>query len=158
MTLAMALAWAGQGVIIVQVAHGAGRHIGDVDPDVYMVGMMVNFISQPIFLFAICVVKLAVGSSLLRIASTKMYRVIILSIMGFMVFYTVGCFFVSLLTHDAKFQLELKIHVADIYICIRPSCFNALISACSGTRASSPPAGHGPPSRASRTRTRRSTS
>ncbi|EEU42063.1 uncharacterized protein NECHADRAFT_105529 [Fusarium vanettenii 77-13-4] len=59
MVLSLALAWAGQGVIFGQLSHGAGRHKGDVDPDVYMVGMKLNFISQPIFLIAICVVKLA---------------------------------------------------------------------------------------------------
>ncbi|KAJ4263102.1 hypothetical protein NW762_006720 [Fusarium torreyae] len=93
MVLCMALAWAGQGVIFGQLSHGAGRHIGDVDPDVYMIGMKLNFISQPIFLIAICVVKLSVGCALLRIASTKFYRWLILSIMGFMAFYTIGCFF-----------------------------------------------------------------
>ena len=99
MIFAMALAWAGQGIIIAQVAHGAGRHLGDVDPLVYQTGMKLNFISQPIFLIAICVVKLAVGSSLLRIASTKFYKALILSIMGFMAFYTIGCFFVRLENH-----------------------------------------------------------
>lgn len=94
MVMAITLAWAGQGVIFGQVAHGAGRHVGDVDPAIYMIGMKLNFISQPIFLVAICIVKLSVGSSLLRIASTKFYRVLILSVMCFMAFYTVGCFFV----------------------------------------------------------------
>ncbi|CAM1510056.1 Fc.00g003910.m01.CDS01 [Cosmosporella sp. VM-42] len=93
MIFAMALAWAGQGVIVAQVSHGAGRHLGDVDPLVYQTGMKLNFVSQPIFLIAICVVKLAVGSSLLRIASTKFYKYLIVSIMGFMAFYTIGCFF-----------------------------------------------------------------
>ncbi|KAH7117503.1 hypothetical protein EDB81DRAFT_818667 [Dactylonectria macrodidyma] len=96
MTIAIALAWAGQGLIIPQVLHGAGRHIGDVDPAIYQTGLKLNFISQPIFLIAICVVKLSVGSSLLRIASIKSYKYLILSIMGFMVFYTIGCFFTIL--------------------------------------------------------------
>ena len=91
---AMALAWAGQGIIVAEVSHGAGRHRGDIDDNVFKIGMKLNFISQPIFLIAICVVKLAVGSSLLRIASTKFYKYLILSIMGFMAFYTIGCFFV----------------------------------------------------------------
>lgn len=99
MIFALALAWAGQGVIVGQVAHGAGRHIGDVDEDVFMIGMKLNFVSQPIFLIAICVVKLSIGCALFRIASTKFYRYLILSIMIFMSFYTVGCFFVSLLLH-----------------------------------------------------------
>ncbi|KAK7432545.1 hypothetical protein QQZ08_000752 [Neonectria magnoliae] len=93
MVLALTLAWAGQGVVFGQVSHGAGQHVGDVDSEVYQTGMKLNFVSQPIYLIAICVVKLSVGSSLLRIASTKFYRYLILSIMGFMAFYTIGCFF-----------------------------------------------------------------
>lgn len=91
MVLAVAFAWAGQGLVIAQCFHGAGRHVGDVDRDPYMVGMKLNFISQPLFLIAICVVKLAVGSSLYRIAIVKFYRYLILSIMAFMVAYTIAC-------------------------------------------------------------------
>jgi hypothetical protein len=95
MVTALLFSWAGQGLIFGETAHGAGRHVGDVDPIVYMIGMKLNFISQPIYLLAICIVKLSVGSSLLRIASTKFYRVLILSIMVFMAVYTIICFFVS---------------------------------------------------------------
>lgn len=97
MTLAMALSLAGLGVIIGQVLHGGGQHIGDVDPKVYSIGMKLNFISQPIYLWAICVVKLSIGCSLLRIASTKFWRVLILSIQCFMGLYTLGCFFVRVI-------------------------------------------------------------
>ncbi|KAL7765398.1 hypothetical protein ACKLNR_003314 [Fusarium oxysporum f. sp. zingiberi] len=93
MIFTIALSWAGQGVIFAQLAYGGGKHIGDVDPDVYMTGMKLNFISQPIFLIAICIVKLSVGCALLRIASTKFYKWLILSIMIFMSIYTIGCFF-----------------------------------------------------------------
>lgn len=54
----MALAWAGQGVIVPEVFHGAGRHISDVDPAIYQTGVKLNFTSQPFFLVAICMVKL----------------------------------------------------------------------------------------------------
>lgn len=107
MILTLAMDWAGQGVIFAQVAHGAGRHKGDVDPAVYMIGMKLNFISQPIFLIAICVVKLSVGCALLRISSTKFYRTLILSIMCFMSFYTIGCFFVSYSLYIPSWVLQL---------------------------------------------------
>lgn len=94
MTSAMAISVAAVGVVIAECAYGAGRHIGDVDPAVYMIGNKLNFITQPMYLIDICVVKLAVGASLLRIASTKFYKVLIISVMGFMAFYTAGCFFV----------------------------------------------------------------
>ncbi|KAM7214548.1 hypothetical protein V8F06_010030, partial [Rhypophila decipiens] len=56
-----------------------------------------DFISQPLFLIGICDTKLAVGAALLRIASTKFYRRLIIGIMGFMAFYTTGCFFTLVL-------------------------------------------------------------
>lgn len=90
MTFAMALSLAAVGVVIAECAYGAGRHIGDVDPAVYMIGNKLNFITQPMYLIDICVVKLAVGTSLLRIASASFYKILIISVMGFMAFYTVG--------------------------------------------------------------------
>ncbi|RGP65855.1 hypothetical protein FSPOR_7116 [Fusarium sporotrichioides] len=97
MILTMALNWAGEGVIIASVVYGAGKHVGDVDPVIFQKGMKLNFISQPIFLIAICVVKLSVGFALLRIASTKFYRRLICGIMIFMSIYTIGCFFTVVL-------------------------------------------------------------
>lgn len=58
-------------------------------------GLKLNFISQPFFLIAICVVKLSVGFFLLRIATIQIYRRLIQGIMMLMAFYTTGCFFVS---------------------------------------------------------------
>ena len=88
----------GIGIVIAQVHHGAGRHRGDIDPDVFVTGLMLNFITQPLYLWVICIVKLAVGFSLLRIATEKFYRILIISIMTFMGLYTLACFLVSLFT------------------------------------------------------------
>ncbi|KAF4983407.1 hypothetical protein FZEAL_1136 [Fusarium zealandicum] len=93
MVAAMVLSWAGQILIYVQVAYGVGKHAGDIDWETYMVGKKLNFLSQPIFLIAICVVKLSVGCALMRIASTKFYRRLILGIMIFMAVYTISCLF-----------------------------------------------------------------
>lgn len=41
-----------------------------------------NFISQPIYLFAICLVKLSIGFFLLRIAVKPFYRRLIIGIMS----------------------------------------------------------------------------
>lgn len=95
MTFAMALVLAGEGVVWGSVRHGAGKHMGDIPPSDLSMGLKLNFISQPIYLIAICVVKLAVGAMLLRIASTPFYKRLIVSIMVFMAVYTIGCFFVS---------------------------------------------------------------
>ena len=95
MSLAMSLAIVGEGLIWGSTIYGAGRHMGDIPPEHISTGLKLNFISQPVFLIAICVVKLAVGSTLLRIASSTVYRRIIIGIMVFMGFYTIGCFFVG---------------------------------------------------------------
>ncbi|KAK4158659.1 hypothetical protein QBC43DRAFT_223803 [Cladorrhinum sp. PSN259] len=97
MSLAMALAIVGEGLIWGSTIYGAGRHMGDIPPEHISTGLKLNFISQPIFLIAICVVKLAVGSTLLRIATSAVYRRIIIGIMVFMSFYTIGCFFTIVL-------------------------------------------------------------
>merc|ERR1712000_334950 len=97
MALTMLTSLAGCGVAVASIPYGAGRHRGDIPPDDFQTGMKLNFISQPIYLFAICFVKLAVGCSLLRIASTKFYTWLISGIMGFMLFYTIACFFTIIL-------------------------------------------------------------
>jgi hypothetical protein len=91
----MALSLTGQGFVAGSVVYGAGRHVGDIDPDIYSKGMKLNFITQPIYLWVICIVKLSIGFSLLRIASTRYWKIAIWSVMGFMAFYTLGCFFVG---------------------------------------------------------------
>ncbi|AEO68526.1 uncharacterized protein THITE_2049451 [Thermothielavioides terrestris NRRL 8126] len=59
MTLAVALVLSGEGVVWGSVVHGAGRHIGDIPPADLSTGLKLNFVSQPMYLFAICIVKLA---------------------------------------------------------------------------------------------------
>lgn len=81
--------------------------------------MKLNFITQPIYLAGICMVKISVGFFLLRIAVRPMFRRLIISIMGqlnmaphththmttmadlgvtvFMGFYTFGCILTVLL-------------------------------------------------------------
>ncbi|KAL6710095.1 hypothetical protein ACN47E_009886 [Coniothyrium glycines] len=92
MLFAMALCIAGQIVIIPQVHYGAGRHIEYIEPTDFMNALKLNFISQPIYLFAIALVKISVGFFLLRIAVQPFYRRLIIGIMAFMAIYTCGCF------------------------------------------------------------------
>lgn len=94
-TLTMACSIVGFALTAVQANNGAGRRRGDVPPDVYQYGMFINFINQPIYLFAICFVKLAVGAALMRIASIRNYKYAIMGVMGFVSFYTIACFFVG---------------------------------------------------------------
>ena len=95
-TLTMACSLVGFALTVVQANNGAGKHRGDVPPETYKYGLYINFINQPIYLWAICFVKLAVGAALMRIAIERLYRRVIMGVMGFMLFYTTACFFVSL--------------------------------------------------------------
>lgn len=59
------------------------------------VGLMINFMSQLTYLYGICFCKLAVGASLLRIASTKFWKYLVLGVMIFVFAYTTAGFVVS---------------------------------------------------------------
>jgi hypothetical protein len=69
----------GFAVTIIQTRYGAGRHRGDVWHEDYEYGMLVNFVNQPIYMFA----------------TKQLYQRLILGVMVFMLIYTVVCFFVS---------------------------------------------------------------
>jgi hypothetical protein len=73
---------AGQGVIIPEVHYGAGKHLNHIPPEHISLGIKYNFITQPLYLWAICFVKQSIGFFLLRIASTAFYRRLIIGIMG----------------------------------------------------------------------------
>ncbi|KAF2197866.1 hypothetical protein GQ43DRAFT_494825 [Delitschia confertaspora ATCC 74209] len=92
LTMATVRCIAGQGVIIPEVYYGAGRHINHIPPEHVPLGLKYNYITQPIFLWAICFLKLSIGCFLLRIASTPFYRRTIIGVMAFMALYTFACF------------------------------------------------------------------
>jgi len=96
MALAMALSVSGEGVVWSSVVNGAGRHLGDVPPQNLRTGLKLNFISQAIYLIAICAIKLTVGAMLLRIASIPFYKHLIKSLMVFMALWTTMCVMVRL--------------------------------------------------------------
>lgn len=64
----------GMAVVIAEVRYGAGRHIGDISPDTAEKGLLLNLITQLIYLWGICFAKMSIGTSLLRIASTKFWK------------------------------------------------------------------------------------
>lgn len=72
----------GQGIVVPEVHYGAGRHLGHVPDEDYQYGLKLNFISQPIYLWAPYFIKMSVGLFLLRIAATRGFRRIIVFIMG----------------------------------------------------------------------------
>jgi hypothetical protein len=73
---------AGQVVIIPEVHYGAGKHINYIPPASLAKGVMYNFITQPIYVCAISIVKISIGFFLLRVAATPFFRRAILSVMG----------------------------------------------------------------------------
>jgi hypothetical protein len=91
MTFAMALSISGEGVVWGSVVNGAGRHLGDIPAQKIQAGLKLNFISQAIYLMAICVVKLSVGAMLLRIAIVPIYKRIVVSLMVFLALWTTMC-------------------------------------------------------------------
>ncbi|KAI6363091.1 hypothetical protein MCOR25_006034 [Pyricularia grisea] len=88
MLFALIVSVGSQGVVISEVHHGAGRHNGDIPAEDFEIGMMLNYITQITYLVAICFVKLSLGASLLRIATTKFYRWLIQGLFGFTAIYT----------------------------------------------------------------------
>jgi hypothetical protein len=72
----------GQALIIPEVQSGAGRHKPFINEADFAHGVKLNFITQPLYLFAICSVKISIGFFLLRVAVRKIYRQIIIGIMG----------------------------------------------------------------------------
>ncbi|KAI1136431.1 hypothetical protein F5Y05DRAFT_108158 [Hypoxylon sp. FL0543] len=97
MLAAMLLSLVGMGIVIAQVQYGAGRHAAYLDPEVNRTGLKLNFISQPIYLWAIPMVKMSVGFFLIRISPSVVYKRIIQGVMIFLMAYTFACFMTLML-------------------------------------------------------------
>jgi hypothetical protein len=82
------------GLVIPEVINGAGRHTAYLDPAKATVGLKLNFITQPVFLWAITTVKISIALFLLRIAPNKTYRKILWGVIIFLLVYT----FASMMT------------------------------------------------------------
>lgn len=78
---------AGMAVVIAEVQYGVGRHLGDIDLDLVETGFLLNLVTQLIYLWGICLAKLSVGTSLLRIASTKFWKHTILGFSEYLLNY-----------------------------------------------------------------------
>jgi hypothetical protein len=80
-TLTLSKCIAGQCIIVPQVYYGAGRHIEYIEIHNFQNSFKLNFVTQPLYLFAICLTKISVGFFLLRIAVQSFYRRMIIGIM-----------------------------------------------------------------------------
>ena len=80
------------GILIPEVRNGAGRHSAHLDPAKATIGLKLNFITQPIYLWAITTVKTSIALFLLRIAPNKFYKKLLWGIIAFLIIYTAVCF------------------------------------------------------------------
>jgi len=87
-----ALSLTGMGILIPEVRNGAGRHSAHLDPAKATIGLKLNFITQPIYLWAITTVKISIALFLLRIAPNKFYKKLLWGIIAFLIIYTAVCF------------------------------------------------------------------
>ncbi|KAI1808721.1 hypothetical protein F4811DRAFT_500483 [Daldinia bambusicola] len=92
MLASMVLSLVGMAIIVAEVHYGAGRHAAYLDADVNRFGLKLNFISQPIYMWAIPMVKCSVGFFLFRISPSLFYRRVLQGTMVFLVVYTLVCF------------------------------------------------------------------
>jgi hypothetical protein len=84
-------------LIIPEVTHGAGRHIAYLEPATAAIGLKLNFATQPIYLWAITIVKVSIASFLLRIAPRKFYTKFLWGVIAFLIIYTAACFITIML-------------------------------------------------------------
>ncbi|KAK6082980.1 hypothetical protein SCUP515_02214 [Seiridium cupressi] len=92
MISAMTLSLAGLGIVIPEVMNGAGRHTAYLDPEMNRFGLKLNFFTQPIYVWAIPLVKVSVGLFLLKISPNLLYRRILQGIILFLMVYTFASF------------------------------------------------------------------
>ncbi|MCJ1363414.1 hypothetical protein MMC16_002521 [Acarospora aff. strigata] len=97
MLLALALSITGFCVVIPEIRYGAGRHFAYLEPAKASIGLKLNFITQPIYLWAISVVKISIACFLLRIAPSESYRRFLWGSIIFLVVYTTACFLTIML-------------------------------------------------------------
>ncbi|KXJ86130.1 hypothetical protein Micbo1qcDRAFT_126622 [Microdochium bolleyi] len=72
--------------IVLSVQNGAGRHMQYIDPPTNIPkGLYYNFVTQPMCVVALCLTKVSAGLFLYRLASTKVYKNIILGVTVFTV-------------------------------------------------------------------------
>ena len=93
-------------IIIPQVILGAGRHVQYIDPDDFITGLHLNFVTQPLCLIALCLTKISVGLFLLRLTTTQWHIRLIWAIMIFTILSWAGNFCeCSIRPHAAQLAL-----------------------------------------------------
>jgi hypothetical protein len=78
-------------LIIPEVYCGAGRRSAYIPIERAVMGLQINFATQPIYLVAIATIKISIALFLFRIAPTKFYRNGLWYMIVFLILYTIGC-------------------------------------------------------------------
>lgn len=88
---AAAVMLAEMGVIVPEVRRGAGRHVQYIDPpsDV-VIGLHLNFVTQPLCLISLCLAKVSVGLFLLRLKPSRRFVLFIRGVIVFTILSAVG--------------------------------------------------------------------
>jgi hypothetical protein len=79
----------GMFVVIPEVHYGAGRHAAYLDAADQSFGLLLNFVTQPIYLTSISLVKVSIGLFLLRLSPVTFFRRFIMIMEAFVVIYTI---------------------------------------------------------------------
>lgn len=80
-------------VIVPEVRHGAGRHAQHIRPaSDAVVGLHLNFVTQPLCLVSLCCTKVSVGLFLLRLKPSRPFVLFIRGVIVFTVLSAAGNF------------------------------------------------------------------
>lgn len=80
-------------VIVPEVRHGAGRHVQYIrPPSDAVVGLRLNFVTQPLCLVGLCLTKVSVGLFLLRLRPSRRFVLFIRGVIVFTVLSAAGNF------------------------------------------------------------------
>jgi hypothetical protein len=120
---AMALSTAGLCLIIPEVYCGAGRRRADIPVERAVMGLKINFATQPIYVIAIASIKISLALFLLRIAPSKFYRRGLLGMIIFLVSYTIVCLLEIFLQCT---NLEILWDPRVVTVCWEPTTLRAL--------------------------------
>lgn len=136
MCCAMLLSLVGAGLILAEVYYGGGRHLSDLTPAVYTMGLKMNTFSMPVYTVAIATVKVSVGCALMRIAGHTRWRYLIMTIMIIMGSWALSTIFVSPSYHERRSEQHLQYkteRMAETRSMSRPFPSNAILRAGAGT-------------------------
>lgn len=100
MCFSMIMSLAAAGTVIAEVHYGGGRHIGDIPPSAYILGMEMNVLSGLFYVIGLAAVKVSVGFSLLRIAGHTRWKYLVIVIVT-----TISCWAFSSVFVSTSFYL-----------------------------------------------------